>query len=233
MPNRPWSRTLALGLAAGATALAAAGALALFPRTAEAQTAAAPDPDPESLHRARVASERAHLRRVGAWGLANVVAGGTLALSSDRRRTPARHGFGVQSAGWGLVNTAIAAGGLAFGGRGEPPETPGDALAAESRWGQVLVLNLGLNVGYAMAGGALAWAGANGSSGGDALRGHGQAVVVQGAGLFVLDALAWAGHRERMRGFSRRLDGVTVGIGPGAGGDPGGGPGVRVSLPLR
>lgn len=214
-------RPLALGLLGGAAAVA----LAAAPQRASAQTAAGNEPttleewttqderadhDELTPHEELRAAERRHLRRVGLWGLANVTAGSALALSTDRGEEPGRHGFGVQTAGWGLVNTGIALAGLAFGGRGEPPESEGEALAAESRWGQILVLNLGLNAGYVMAGGALVWASGRDMDRADEIRGHASAVMVQGLGLFVLDGIAWLGHRQRMEGFAELLDGATV-----------------------
>lgn len=181
-----------------------------------------------SLHQALRRAERSHLVRVGAWGASNTVAGMALVLSARRDEDPFRHGLGVQTAGWGLVNTGIAAVGLGFGRRGEPPGTAGRALAGESRWGQILVVNLGLNVGYMMAGGALLWAGGQeGVSRGEELRGHAAAVIVQGLGLFVLDGVAWLGHRERMRGFAELLDGSEVGAWSG----PDGGAGVDLRMP--
>jgi hypothetical protein len=189
------------------------------------------DPDPAAaLHHALRRAERSHLLRVGAWGVSNALAGAALALSTGRDEDPFRHGLGVQTAGWGLVNTGIAAAGLAFGGRGEPPETAGRALAAESRWGQILVVNLGLNAGYMMAGGALLWAGGQeGVSRGEELRGHAAAVIVQGLGLFVLDGVAWLGHRERMQGFAELLDGAEIGAWSGSEG--GAGVVLRMRLP--
>lgn len=243
------TRALGLGLASG-VAMAVLALLAATPRSASAEAPALADPEPAFdraepdpvLDGARPdpvldgtalrEAERSHLRRVGVWGAANLVAGGALALASGREEAPVRHGFGVQSAGWGAINLAIAAAGLTFGGRGDPPESPGEALAAESRWGQILVLNLGLNAGYAMGGGALSWAAANGASGGDALQGHARAVILQGAGLFALDALAWVGHRERMGAFSRLIEGAHLRLGPGGGGGPGA-VGFEVTIPVR
>ncbi len=230
--RRAPTRALGLGLASGA-AMAVLALFAASPRPASAQTPERTETDPVLDGTALREAERSHLRRVGVWGAANLVAGGALALASDREEAPVRHGFGVQSAGWGAINLAIAAAGLTFGGRGDPPESPGEALAAESRWGQILVLNLGLNAGYAMAGGALSWAAANGASGGDALQGHARAVILQGAGLFALDALAWVGHRERMGAFSRLLEGAHLRLGPGGGGGGPGSVGFEGTIPVR
>lgn len=201
-------------LAAPPLALAAL-ALLLTPGRASGQDA--PDPDPTTLLHDRLReAERAHLKRVAVWGAANVAAGTALALSTDREERPTLHAFGLQSAGWGLINTGIAAAGLTLGGRGDPPSTPGEALGAEARWGQILVVNQGLNAGYMMVGAALWAASGHGLRRGDEVKGHAQAVILQGMGLFVLDGVAWLGHRERMGAFRRWLDGAEVTLVPGA-----------------
>ena len=199
-------RTLLIGLVSGAAAVAA---VSLLPDRASAQSPdALSDPEPvhEALHAALRSAERSHLKRVGLWGLGNLAAGSVLALTTDRDHDPTRHGFGVQIAGWGLVNTGLAGAGLAFGGRGDPPDSLGAALRAESRWGQILVVNVGLNAGYMMAGGALLWAGSRGLDRGDELRGHASAVILQGLGLLVLDGIAWLGHRDRMDQLAEATD---------------------------
>lgn len=239
-------RTLLLGLVSGAAAVAALALLPgrghgqvasppshriatpppetggpLPPRRAAPSRRVSRDPDhptPQEMNAALREAEQAHLRRVGLWGLANAAAGAAVALSTPRDEDPGRHGFGVQTAGWGIINLGIAAAGLAFSGRGDPPETRAQALAAESRWGQILVLNEGLNVGYMMAGGALVVASGRGLERGDEVRGHAWAVVLQGLGLFVLDGVAWWGHRERMGEFGDLLDRADVAVAPLPGG---------------
>ncbi|TVR56206.1 MAG: hypothetical protein EA421_04315 [Gemmatimonadales bacterium] len=169
------------------------------------------------LHQRLRQAERDHLVRVGVWGMANAAAGTAMALAVDRGERPTVHAFGIQTAGWGVVNTGIAAAGLLFGGRGDPPSTPGEALRSESHWGQILVLNQGLNVGYAMTGVGLWVASGRGLRNGDEVRGHAQAVIVQGLGLFVLDGVAWLGHRERMRTLREWFDRAEAAVSPEGG----------------
>lgn len=184
------------------------------------------DDDPTLLlHQRLRQAERDHLVRVGVWGLANAAAGTAMALAVDRVERPTLHAFGVQTAGWGVVNTGIAAAGLFFGGRSDPPSTPGEALRDESRWGQILVLNQGLNVGYAMTGAGLWVASGRGLRNGDEVRGHAQAVIVQGLGLFVLDGVAWLGHRERMSTLREWFDRAEAAVHPGGG--------IEVRVPLK
>ena len=141
-------------------------------------------------------AQRAHLWRVGAWGAANLAAGSALFLFSDAEMRPGRRAFGMQAAAWGAINTGIAVAGLA-GGAG-PDSLWADALGAENAYADILLVNLGLNVGYIAVGGTLIAVAGRGVSTPDAWRGHGSALVVQGLGLFVLDGLAYIGTRARL-----------------------------------
>jgi hypothetical protein len=185
---------------------------------ADGAGAQAPDPDTRGrdaaaaaevarLSRALARDQRAHLRRVGAWGGLNLLGGAALALAADGGSTG--RAFGVQSAGWGAVNVGLAAWGLL---RGAPPPAEGldAALEQEDGWAHLLLVNLGLNVGYAAVGGTLLLAADRGLDGADAARGHGGALILQGAGLFLLDWLAW-------RSSGRRLDALRSLVGPGGG----------------
>ena len=138
------------------------------------------------------------------WGAASVVAGFGLAAV---RRDPWSRAFGVQNAGWGLVDLAIVlvAGRRTARRRARLPDPYAPAaLAAESRkLRRVLLVNTALDVGYVVGGAALwRWRrdhpAASGASAG---------IVVQGAFLLLHDAL-----------HALRTDGAATGRGdsPGA-----------------
>lgn len=143
------------------------------------------------------ADQRAHLWRVGAWGAANAAMGTALVLLADREAQPGRRAFGVQSAAWGIINVGIATVGLATGGDGTT-EVWADALGSENGYADVLLVNLGLNVGYMAVGTTLLAVSSQGVSNPDAWRGHGSAILVQGLGLLVLDGIAYLGSRTRL-----------------------------------
>ncbi len=172
--------------------LAVAASAAAQPSEVEALTAWT-----HRLSAALHTDQRAHLWRVGAWGLANAVGGAALVLASDRETQPGRWAFGLQSGAWGVVNVGIAAVGLA-GGPDAPVADWAAAFAAENGYADVLLVNLGLNVGYMAVGGTLLAVAGRGVPTPDAWRGHGAALVLQGAGLLVLDAVAYLGTRERL-----------------------------------
>ena len=155
----------------------------------------------EALSEALRADQRAHLLRVGAWGLANALGGTALVLASDRDAQPGRWAFGLQSGAWGAVNIGIAAVGLATG-PGEVTSDWATALAAENGYADVLLVNLGLNVGYAAVGGTLLAVAGRGVPNPDAWRGHGAALILQGAGLLVLDGVAYLASRGRFEALT-------------------------------
>lgn len=163
---------------------------------ASAQPVAEADPV-EALSAALRADQHAHLWRVGAWGLANAVGGAALVLASDRETQPGRWAFGLQSGAWGAVNVGIAVVGLASGA-GEVSADWATAFGAENGYADVLLVNLGLNVGYMAVGGTLLLVAGRGVSTPDAWRGHGAALVLQGAGLMLLDGVAYLGTRARL-----------------------------------
>ena len=199
MPDRPAPLFL---LAAAALCVAAPPALAQAGADVRALSAELGD------------AQRAHLWRVGAWGVANAVGGAALWLASDAETAPGRRAFGLQSAAWGAVNTAIAVVGLA-GGPGEPTAEWAAAFGAENGYADVLLVNLGLNVGYAAVGATLWAVSGRGVSNPAAWRGHGIALVVQGAGLFVLDAVATLGTRARLGALVDLAGSASLAVGPG------------------
>lgn len=161
---------------------------------------AQPVPSVEALSAELMADQRAHLWRVGAWGAANAAAGTALFLLADKETHPGRRAFGMQSAAWGAINLGIATVGLATGGEA-PTDVWADALAAENAYADILLVNLGLNVGYVAVGTTLFAVSGRGVSNPDAWRGHGSAVILQGLGLFILDGIAYLGTRARLNGL--------------------------------
>lgn len=136
-----------------------------------------------------LASERAHLLRLGGWGAASLLVGTALLawLVARRHPSPLLAHFGVQTAAWGGIEVLLAA--LSWGSL-----APRD-LAGATRLDRVLWLNIGLDAGYVMVGVALAVAGWRlGRRLG--LVGAGIGVVIQGSALALLD-LVLAIHISR------------------------------------
>ena len=150
----------------------------------------------EALVQRRLQAERNHLWRVAAWGGANVIGGLALAATHDRTDQSDWWGFATQSAAWGAVNIGIATVGL-LGSR-DVPSTRRAAFDAERTYHDILLVNMGLNVGYSAVGSAMVIASYNGVDSASSWRGHGTALILQGAGLLLLDTIAWAGSRTRL-----------------------------------
>jgi len=138
-----------------------------------------------------------HLWRVGGWGVANAVGGLALVLFTARHDRSARWNFGAMSAGWGAVNMGIAATGL-LAGAASVDTTLRAAVAAERTFHDILLVNLGLNVGYVAVGGIMLAAGYQNIDNGGRWRGFGTSLLLQGAGLFVLDGVAFLASRTRL-----------------------------------
>lgn len=142
------------------------------------------------------AAQRGHLWRVAGWGGANALGGIALVWASSRSGQSTRWHFGAMSAGWGVVNVGIAAGGLLAASA--PAAEPGAVLAAERQFHDILLFNLGLNVAYSAVGGTMLGASSYGVDNAGRWRGFGASLVLQGLGLFVLDGIAYWASRARL-----------------------------------
>ncbi len=176
-----------------------AGAGAVLTSSASAQSLVVPGSDSLAVEAAAQdfdAAQTSHLRRIGVWGGANLIGGLALVLGTAQSRRSARWHFGAMSAGWGAVNVGIAAAGLLTAG--PPPTEPAALLDAERQFHDILLFNLGLNVGYAAVGGTMLGAGYRDVANAGRWRGFGTALILQGAGLLVLDGIAFAASRTRL-----------------------------------
>ena len=142
------------------------------------------------------AAERAHLWRVAGWGGANVLGGLALVWASSRSGTSTQWHFGAMSAGWGVVNVGIAAGGLLASS--PLPTELGALVSAERQFHDVLLVNLGLNVAYSAVGATMLGASYYGIDNIGRWRGFGASLILQGAGLLVLDGIAFFASRSRL-----------------------------------
>ena len=159
-------------------------------------------------------AQRAHLWRVAAWGGANVLGGLALMGASTRGgSSSARWHFGAMSSGWGVVNVGIATAGL-LATPDAPLTDPAAALSAERQFHDILLLNLGLNVGYAAVGGTMLAAGYRGIDRAARWRGFGSSLILQGAGLLALDGVAFIASRTRLASLLDTTAQVSVQAAP-------------------
>lgn len=174
------------------------------PSTAETQREA------QAASTALQEAKRTHLWRVAAWGGANALGGLALVWGSSRSRRAARWNFGAMTAGWGAVNVGIAAIGLYAAGA--PPSDPAAVLGAERQFHDILLFNLGLNVAYSAVGATMLGAGYQDVAHAARWRGFGTSLILQGAGLLVLDGLAFFASRARLASLLEA--GVSLSVHP-------------------
>ncbi len=166
----------------------------------------------ESPQTAREASrtlqnaKQAHLWRVAAWGGINALGGLALMWGASRPQQSAGWHFGAMTAGWGTVNVGIATAGL-LSLPPSPATDPATVLSAERQFHDILLFNLGLNVAYSAVGATMLAAGYRDVANAGRWRGFGTSLIMQGAGLLVLDGIAFFASRSRLAGL---LDSNTI-----------------------
>lgn len=111
-----------------------------------------------------------------ACGGANVLGGLALVWAPSRADQSTRWHLGIMSAGWGVVNASIAAGGLLTSGA--PPTEPRALMVAERQFHEILFLSLGLNVGYSAVGAAMLGASYYGIDNVGQWRGFGTSLIL-------------------------------------------------------
>ena len=127
-----------------------------------------------------LAAERAHLLRLALWGAASLLVGTAVVvmLTIGRSRSPLLQHFGIQTGVWGAVESGIALVLLRSLALRD--------LASATQLDRMVWLNIGLDVGYALVGIALAvigWRVVQRLG----MTGAGIAIVLQGGALTVLD----------------------------------------------
>jgi hypothetical protein len=137
-------------------------------------------------------------RDTARWGTGSVLAGLAVAGVGVRRGDRAVREFGLQNAGWGAVDVALAV--LAERlrrsrmARTDDPRAPEAQAAERRRLRRVLLVNVALDAGYVVGGVALAVRARRRGDRGPA--GAALGIVVQGAFLLVHDATHAAGLDE-------------------------------------
>jgi len=179
--------------------------------------AASPDTSAADLNAARLRTNARGLPVLGTWGLTNIAAGTVGYLATDPGEARA---FWGMNALWGVVNTALAGFGT-YRARKQLAQLPTTETEASYRkWRRdrrIFLINAGLDVVYAGAGVAmLAYGRGDGADNPAQMRGFGNALVMQGAALFLFDLAMWAAHGRAKGAWQKLLAGVGVsGIGVG------------------
>lgn len=192
--------------------LAVFGMGLVFSLSLRAQAQVSPSSTSQGASTALQEAKQAHLWRVAAWGGLNTLGGLALMWGTNRPQRSARWNFGAMSAGWGAVNVGIATVGLLT--MSAPPTEAGALLAAERQFHDILLFNLGLNVAYSAVGGTMLGASYRDVSNAERWRGFGASLILQGAGLLVLDGIAFFASRTRLAQLLAQHTDLTLTVSP-------------------
>ena len=171
-------------LAAMLAPQAALGAAPPQARAAATKVAGAPNSE-ASIPYPGYRLERRAMWTLGSWAGLNMISGAVgLAVSDD----PRWRGFHEMNIGWNVVNLGLA--GFSLLTLEERAASAWAAYKRSKRLESILLVNVGVDVAYLVAGG---WLWHHGRERGDPRRhGWGQSLVVQGGALLLFDAIfAW------------------------------------------
>lgn len=199
-----WFGTVASVVAGGA---AVAGLVALWnpgrasgePPAEEASDPEVSDPPELAQNRRRIAINRTGMLTLLGWSAVNI---GTGAYGWATTTGETRY-FHQMNVFWNGVNAVI--GGLGYAqAAGERAEGLNELETVEKTRSmqQILALNAGLDVAY-VAGGA--WMRERSDGDDPRLAGYGTSVMLQGAFLFVFDAVLWALHESSISTYKTRI----------------------------
>jgi hypothetical protein len=150
-----------------------------------------------SLNQARLSLDRSGMLALGSFSVASVGLGLGLGLAGPAQQRP----FWLTNAAWGAVDLIIAGVGYYSATHSDPAsftlaQTEAQQRSALTTYG----INVGLDVAYAVAGGWIWEKGTRSET--PTLRGVGQAVLLQGAALLVLDTVMLLLHSS----YSGKID---------------------------
>jgi hypothetical protein len=159
----------------------------------------------QAMKARRLSEQRKAMWILAAWAGASMASGSAMAIQN--KDTSLRF-QGFQHVGWGAVNAAIAGFALyGLSGSAQDSATLFSEFSEEQTFSKILLVNVGLDVGYMLVGSTLMVASRNGLKDPDKFFGSGLGVVIQGAFLLVFDIVQvlWS---------SQRLDALAVQIAP-------------------
>lgn len=136
------------------------------------------------------------------WGGLNIAGGSVMALNNTYKD------FGIMSAGWGVVNAAIATFALIGTQTYTDITTFSEVLKDEQFFNRILAVNSGLNAGYIAGGISMNYFGKT-----NRIKQFGTAVAVQGVFLMAFDAWLLLSSNARLNALAIYPEMVTIGNG--------------------
>lgn len=145
----------------------------------------------EGFNDQRLQRQKTGMLVLGGWAVANIAGG--LALSTQREGSEKY--FHQMNAGWNIINLGIAGLGYLTALKVDPSSLSlYESIQEQHKFQKILLLNAGLDVGYVLGGLYLTERSKNTIKNPDRLKGFGQAIMLQGAFLFVFDLVNYAIH---------------------------------------
>ena len=140
--------------------------------------------DLATFNELRLATNKQAMYVLGGWSLGNIAVGGILM----GQRNGTEKYFHQMNAGWGVINLGIASVSLWMAMKTDPASIDlTETWKAQQNMQKILLFNAGLDVGYMMGGLYLRERAKRPDANYDRLRGFGNAIILQGAFLFVFD----------------------------------------------
>ncbi len=139
------------------------------------------------------------------WALSNI-AFSSLGYANSSGRTKYLHQMNV---GWNIVNLAIAGGALYQYAHADPTSlTLAQSMAEAKSIENILLLNMGLNVGYIATGGFLWERGLRKTN--NRLTGYGQSLIIQGGFLLLFDSSLYLLNRSNNEQLQSIIETISI-----------------------
>lgn len=145
---------------------------------------------------------------LSSWSVANIGAG-AIGMSSSHGQAKYFHQMNLI---WGAVNFVVAFPGYLGARKSNNDLSLEASVKGQSAVEKTFIFNAGLDVAY-MAGGAWFLQKANSYSGDkyDKYKGYGKSIVIQGAFLFLFDAVMFTTHNHHGKKLIKALNGLQLG----------------------
>lgn len=143
---------------------------------------------------------------LSSWGAANIVSG---AIGWSAARGQAKY-FHQMNLIWGSVNLLVALPGYLGARKGTADNSLVGTVRGQSAIEKTFIFNAGLDIAY-MAGSAWFLEKANNSSNTAKYKGYGKSILMQGAALFLFDAVMFTNHNRHGKKLYKILSSVQAG----------------------
>jgi hypothetical protein len=156
--------------------------------------------DLKSFNERRIKDTRKDMLILGGWALGNMAVSGILLANTEGG---VAKGFHQMNIGWNAVNVTIAGFGYLAAMKSDPASLDLFGTVDEHyKLQRLFIFNAGLDVGYMAAGAFLMERSRSTPKNPEQMKGFGQAIIVNGAFLFVFDLANYfiqSGHNDQIK----------------------------------